>query len=152
MTVKKTKHPIQVKCTKDGYEESVVTLKSEIQGSTFGNIILGGGIGWAIDSASGADNKYQEYVTVAMVPKIAGAGGAVVPVAAPAATAGSWRTTGASATGYAESGGKGAAVAIASNIPLEYVEQNGDGMLFKYASMGGGQGQAWLRKADVVKQ
>ncbi|MGE0424964.1 MAG: SHOCT domain-containing protein, partial [Reyranellaceae bacterium] len=32
-------------------------------------IILGGGIGWAIDSASGADNKYQEVTTVTLTPR-----------------------------------------------------------------------------------
>lgn len=44
-------------------------VKSEIQDATWGNIILGGGIGWAVDSASGADNKYAEYVNISMVPK-----------------------------------------------------------------------------------
>jgi len=34
----------------------------------FGNIVLGGGIGWAIDSASGADNKYDGVVNVTLVP------------------------------------------------------------------------------------
>ncbi|MFN4088863.1 MAG: hypothetical protein ACK4QW_07435 [Alphaproteobacteria bacterium] len=33
-----------------------------------GNIILGGGIGWAIDSASGADNKYTSPVNMTLVP------------------------------------------------------------------------------------
>ena len=32
------------------------------------NIILGGGIGWAIDSASGADNKYTSPVNLTLVP------------------------------------------------------------------------------------
>jgi len=33
------------------------------------NIILGGGIGWAIDSASGADNKYESPITITLVPQ-----------------------------------------------------------------------------------
>lgn len=37
-------------------------------GATFGNIVLGGGIGWAIDSASGADNKYTSPVNITLVP------------------------------------------------------------------------------------
>lgn len=68
--VKKTKHDIEVSCTKDGYQTSTSRLKSEIQGATWGNIILGGGIGWAIDSASGADNKYQDHVTVTLSPDL----------------------------------------------------------------------------------
>ena len=64
IVVEKTKHNIQVVCAKDGYEDSTVMLKSHVAAATFGNIILGGGIGWAIDSASGADNKYDEVVNV----------------------------------------------------------------------------------------
>lgn len=64
VVVEKTKHNIQVVCSKEGYEDSTVLLKSEVAGATFGNILLGGGIGWAIDSASGADNKYQEITNV----------------------------------------------------------------------------------------
>lgn len=68
VTVKKTKHDINVTCKMDGYHESTDYLKSEIQDATWGNILLGGGIGWAIDSASGADNKYREQITLTMVP------------------------------------------------------------------------------------
>lgn len=68
VVVQKTKHNILVTCKKDGYQEAKTTLKSEVAGATFGNIILGGGIGWAIDSASGADNKYNSITTVSLVP------------------------------------------------------------------------------------
>lgn len=68
VTVKKTKHDINVTCKMDGYHDSTDYLKSEIQDATWGNILLGGGIGWAIDSASGADNKYSEQITLTMVP------------------------------------------------------------------------------------
>ena len=68
LTVKKTKHDISVTCRKDGYQDATAFLNSDVAGATAGNIILGGGIGWAIDSASGADNKYNEYTTVTLVP------------------------------------------------------------------------------------
>lgn len=71
--VKKTKHDIHVSCTKDGYHDSVAHLKSKIEGSTWGNILLGGGVGWAIDSAAGSDNEYEDYVTITMVPVTAAA-------------------------------------------------------------------------------
>ncbi|MBC7951640.1 MAG: PEGA domain-containing protein [Rhodospirillaceae bacterium] len=64
LVIEKTKHNIQVVCSKEGYDDSTVMLKSGTAGATFGNIILGGGIGWAIDSASGADNKYDDVVNV----------------------------------------------------------------------------------------
>jgi hypothetical protein len=64
VTVKKTKHDITVVCSKKGYEEATYFNKSGAAGATVGNIILGGGIGWAIDSASGADNKYETPMNI----------------------------------------------------------------------------------------
>jgi len=67
-TIKKTKYDITVVCDKDGYQQASLLNKSGVAGATVGNIILGGGIGWAIDSASGADNKYDTPVNVTLVP------------------------------------------------------------------------------------
>lgn len=81
VTIKKTKHDITIKCDKDGFEQATYFNKSGAAGATFGNIILGGGIGWAIDSASGADNKYDSPVNITMVPKQAVAAGIEPPSA-----------------------------------------------------------------------
>lgn len=67
-TIKKTKHDITIKCHKAGYQEATFFNKSDAAGATAGNIILGGGIGWAIDSAAGADNKYTSPVNMTLVP------------------------------------------------------------------------------------
>ena len=67
-TIKKTKHDITIKCLKPEFHEATYFNKSAAAGATFGNIILGGGIGWAIDSASGADNKYDSPVNITLVP------------------------------------------------------------------------------------
>lgn len=64
LLVQKTKHDITIKCTKAGYTEATFINESGSEGATLGNIILGGGIGWAVDSARGADNKYQENVHI----------------------------------------------------------------------------------------
>lgn len=69
ITVKKTKHDILVTCTKSGYETATYFNKSDVAGATVGNVILGGGIGWAIDSASGADNKYTTPVNISLNKK-----------------------------------------------------------------------------------
>jgi hypothetical protein len=69
VVVQKLKQDINVTCSKDGYEDATAFLKSEAAAATFGNIILGGGIGWAVDSASGADNKYNEQTMVTLKPK-----------------------------------------------------------------------------------
>ena len=69
VTIKKTKHDITIECGLAGYQKATYRNKSDAAGATFGNIILGGGIGWAIDSASGADNKYTSPVNITLVPK-----------------------------------------------------------------------------------
>lgn len=77
-TVQKTKHPIWVVCAKPGSDLATHFNKSGVEGATLGNILLGGGIGWAIDSASGADNKYDSPVNLTLLP----AATAVVPLPA----------------------------------------------------------------------
>ncbi|WP_152613576.1 hypothetical protein [Inquilinus limosus] len=72
-TIKKTKHDITISCDKVGYQTATFLNKSDVAGATVGNVILGGGIGWAIDSASGADNKYTSPVNITLVPAVAGA-------------------------------------------------------------------------------
>jgi uncharacterized protein YceK len=69
LDVEKTKYGIDVLCRKEGYQDATGFLESGVEEATFGNIVLGGGIGWAVDSAAGADNKYPEQITVTLVPK-----------------------------------------------------------------------------------
>ncbi|MDB5491327.1 MAG: hypothetical protein JWO78_1176 [Micavibrio sp.] len=67
--MKKTKYDINIVCTKAGYEKTTYFNKSDVAGATVGNLIFGGGIGWAIDSASGADNKYTSPVNITLPKK-----------------------------------------------------------------------------------
>lgn len=69
VVIEKTKYDILVKCQKRGYQEATYFNHSGAASATFGNIILGGGIGWAIDSASGADNKYDSPVNITLPKK-----------------------------------------------------------------------------------
>ena len=71
-TIKKTKYDIVVKCNKEGYQEATYLNHSGSAGATFGNIVLGVGIGWAVDSAAGADNKYDSPVNITLVPEESG--------------------------------------------------------------------------------
>jgi hypothetical protein len=80
-TIKKTKHDITLKCHKDGYQEATYLNHSGAEGSTFGNMVLGGGVGWAIDSASGADNHYDGIVNISLVPASAAVAGSAPPPA-----------------------------------------------------------------------
>ena len=77
--VDKTKNDILLTCTLAGYQDASADLESGSGVGTFGNIILGGGIGWAIDSATGADNKYPSSAQVQFIPL-----GAPPPPAPPA--------------------------------------------------------------------
>jgi hypothetical protein len=72
--IKKTKDDITIKCNKEGYEETTYLNHSGIAGAAFGNVIGGvltGGIAWGIDSASGADNKYDSPVNITLLPRSA---------------------------------------------------------------------------------
>ncbi len=69
VTIQKTKEDITVVCDKEGYQTATHLSNSGIQGSTWGNIVLGGGVGWAIDSARGADNYYETPVNITLLPE-----------------------------------------------------------------------------------
>ncbi len=64
VTLEKTKYDITLSCAKPGYENATKHLNSDTDATVFGNIIFGGLIGWGIDSARGADNKYDTTVTL----------------------------------------------------------------------------------------
>jgi len=68
LMVIKTKHNISILCKKEGYQDSTQVLISGTEGATFGNILAGGVIGWGVDSAAGADNKYPEITVVTLIP------------------------------------------------------------------------------------
>ena len=70
--VDRTKNDIVLTCNKPGYQTASVNLESDYSAATFGNIILGGAVGWAIDSADGADNKYPSTADVQFIPLAAG--------------------------------------------------------------------------------
>jgi len=65
--VEKTKDDLGVWCKKPGFGESKGWAESGSEGATVGNILISGLVGWGIDSALGADNKYPELVTVNLV-------------------------------------------------------------------------------------
>lgn len=69
ITVAKTKDDIKVVCNKPGYLTSSYIDHSGSAGATFGNIILGGLIGWGVDSATGSDNKYDSVVNISLPKK-----------------------------------------------------------------------------------
>ncbi len=70
ITVQKTKHDITIACALEGFAESTRINESGVEEMTAGNIILGGLVGWAIDSATGADNEYDDSVLIVLEPMV----------------------------------------------------------------------------------
>ena len=62
--VHKTKNDLTVTCSKDGYGPGNQVAVSKFGGATFGNIVLGGGVGAIVDAASGANYYYDSPMIV----------------------------------------------------------------------------------------
>ncbi|HWD27689.1 MAG TPA: hypothetical protein VG387_11020 [Rhizomicrobium sp.] len=66
--VHKTKNDIAVDCTHEGYQDAHVVVSPHFNYVTFGNAILGGLIGVAVDAATGSDFNFPSAVNVTLVP------------------------------------------------------------------------------------
>lgn len=64
--VHKSYSDILVNCTKPGFLPASQGYKSAAGGSPWGNIILGGGIGWFVDHSTGAGFNYPASMTIEM--------------------------------------------------------------------------------------
>lgn len=69
VNIEKTKYDITIKCHKPGYQEATYFNHSGVDAVTAGNIVLGGFIGWGVDSAVGADNKYETNINLTLPRK-----------------------------------------------------------------------------------
>ncbi len=59
---------IRVVCRKEGYNAGEAALDAQMESAFFGNLILGGVVGLAVDAASGAYQRYPAFVMVALTP------------------------------------------------------------------------------------
>lgn len=69
INVVKSNDSIQVVCSKEGFLDETAFLRSGLKGTTFGNILLGGFIGLAIDAGSGAMYQYPTSLKVHLPPE-----------------------------------------------------------------------------------
>jgi hypothetical protein len=70
-TIQKTKDDINIVCSKAGYNDNTYINHSGVAGATYADIlggVLTGGIAWAVDSSSGADNHYDNQVNMTLFP------------------------------------------------------------------------------------
>jgi hypothetical protein len=67
-TVQKGDAPMTITCDKSGFKRTVHVIDETIVAATFGNIILGGGIGFLVDATSGAAQEYPTLVKFPLEP------------------------------------------------------------------------------------
>jgi hypothetical protein len=77
--IKKTKYDLVIVCSKPGYAAATYLNRSGLAGATWANVMTIG-LAWVVDSASGADNKYDSPINLALAALPPGA-----PASAPAA-------------------------------------------------------------------
>lgn len=57
---------LNIQCQKDGCDPASTTIKSSSDGATWGNLLLGGGIGAIVDAKTGAGYSYRSIIHVPM--------------------------------------------------------------------------------------
>ncbi len=70
LRIDKSKNDLTVTCEKDGFRTATVSQTASFGGATFGNILLGGGVGFIVDAASGANYSYPSEVRLDMAPVV----------------------------------------------------------------------------------
>ena len=86
VTVNKSTDDLAVDCVKEGNVTGHEMVVSKANGSVWGNIILGGGIGYVVDRNTGAGFDYPNTITV-MLKKMGDMAGSSKPPVQVAATA-----------------------------------------------------------------
>jgi hypothetical protein len=80
LTVRKSKYDLTITCKKAGYQDAAYVNHSGTSAAIAANIavdiLLTAGISSIVDSANGADNKYDSVVNLTMVPLTAAAAAA----------------------------------------------------------------------------
>ncbi|TSE28726.1 hypothetical protein [Tepidimonas charontis] len=66
VTVVRSYHDLHLRCDKAHFLPGIATVKSTTKAMAFGNILIGGVIGAAVDASSGAAYDYPSLITVEM--------------------------------------------------------------------------------------
>jgi hypothetical protein len=70
VNLKRNAEPCTLSVSKDGYEDAKVAFAKSISGWTWGNLAIGGIIGWIVDGADGAIyNRVPDTVSVNLTKK-----------------------------------------------------------------------------------
>ena len=72
LTVRKSKYDLTITCKKEGYQDAAYVNNSGTSATIAANVavdlLLTAGISSIVDSANGADNKYDSVVNITMIP------------------------------------------------------------------------------------
>ncbi len=134
VVVEKTEDDMTVECEKEGYETVKANLESEIEGASWGDIILG----WAID--------YPKFVNLTLVPEQV-TGASAKP--ALSETPSIWRTIDNNVLAYSELDGKGRSLQMPTHVNLDLKRQQGKWAIFEYDAKSGARGQGWILMENV---
>jgi hypothetical protein len=64
------KDDVRADITMPGYKPTYILIQSKLAGASFGNILLGGGVGAIVDGSNGASNRlYPNPLTVRLAPE-----------------------------------------------------------------------------------
>jgi hypothetical protein len=73
LTVRKSKYDLTITCKKPGYQDAAFINHSGVSAAIAANVavdlLLTAGISSIVDSANGADNKYDSVVNITMIPE-----------------------------------------------------------------------------------
>lgn len=59
---------IDITCEKDGYHAASTSISGKVEGTTAGNVAIGGPTGLGVDALTGAVYKYPDTVLIEMEP------------------------------------------------------------------------------------
>jgi len=66
--IPRSKKTLEIECNKEGYQTGNKNVVGRVEGSTAGNILLGGGIGVGVDALTGAIYKYPDTISIPLTP------------------------------------------------------------------------------------
>lgn len=116
--IDKSKNDLAVTCTKQGYEPTTAIFSPKFNGTTFGNILIGGVAGAVVDASTGASYNYPTDMSIAMPQSVAAAPAAApVVAAAPASPVAAKTTTAAAPAPKPAAAAAAAPVAAAAPAP-----------------------------------
>jgi hypothetical protein len=64
----RSKDDLTFTCKDPGYQDAKLSQSPHFTGATFGNILIGGLVGVAVDAATGANFRYPDNVSIPLAP------------------------------------------------------------------------------------